>query len=40
MIDGRVQHKRHLAFELQSSHIFEKRTYNLDYNETCTCTLN
>ena len=36
MIDGRAQHKPHLAFELQSLHIFERHSNNLDYNETCT----
>ena len=36
MIDGRVQCNCHLVFELQSLRVFEKRSNNLDYNETCT----
>ena len=34
MIDGRVQCNCHLVFELQSLRVFEKRSNNLDYNET------
>ena len=36
MIDGRVQCNCQLVFELQSLRVFEKRSINLDYNETCT----
>ena len=39
MTDGRVQCNCHLVFELESLRVFEKHTNNLDYNETCACTL-
>ena len=32
MIDGRVKCKCQLAFELQSSRVFEKHRNNYDYN--------